>query len=70
MKLYKRIDDENSNEFNKYLGLLKKFVIDNNAVAQDKGLEAVLAFLEAASPSISGRSVLYILSVTSIIFVI
>ncbi|KAJ7391009.1 hypothetical protein OS493_021029 [Desmophyllum pertusum] len=55
VKLYKRIDDENSNEFNKYLGLLKKFVIDNNAVAQDKGLEAVLAFLEAASPSISGR---------------
>lgn len=57
MKLYKRIDDESSNEFNKYLGMLKKFVIDNNAVAQDKGLEAVLAFLEAASPSISGRLV-------------
>ena len=37
--------------------MLKKFVIDNNAVAQDKGLEAVLAFLEAASPSISGRLV-------------
>lgn len=55
VKLYKRIDDENSNEFSKYLGMLKKFVIDNNAVAQDKGLEAVLAFLEAASPSISGR---------------
>lgn len=57
-KLYKKIDDESSNEFNKYLGMLKKFVIDNNAVAQDKGLEAVLAFLEAASPSISGRLVL------------
>ena len=38
--------------------MLKKFVIDNNAVAQEKGLEAVLAFLEAASPSISGRLVL------------
>ena len=37
--------------------MLKKFVIDNNAVAQDKGLEAVLAFLEGASPSISGRLV-------------
>lgn len=57
-KLYKKIDDESSNELNKYLGMLKKFVIDNNAVAQDKGLEAVLAFLEAASPSISGRLVL------------
>ena len=58
MKLYKKIDDENSNEFNKYLGMLKKFVVDSNAVAQDKGLEAVLAFLEAASPSISGRLVI------------
>lgn len=38
--------------------MLKKFVIDNNAVAQEKGLEAVLAFLETASPSISGRLVL------------
>lgn len=55
MKIYRKIDDESSNEFNKYLGMLKKFVIDNNAVAQEKGLEAVLAFLEAASPSISGR---------------
>ncbi|XP_022781710.1 cytoskeleton-associated protein 5-like [Stylophora pistillata] len=55
VKIYKKIDDESSNEFNKYLGMLKKFVIDNNAVAQEKGLEAVLAFLEAASPSISGR---------------
>lgn len=39
--------------------MLKKFVIDNNAVAQEKGLEAVLAFLETASPSISGRLVLW-----------
>lgn len=55
VKIYRKIDDESSNEFNKYLGMLKIFVIDNNAVAQEKGLEAVLAFLEAASPSISGR---------------
>lgn len=58
VKLYKKIDDESSNEFNKFLGMLKKFVVDNNAVAQEKGLEAVLAFLEAASSSISGRFVL------------
>ena len=45
--------------------MLKKFVIDNNAVAQDKGLEAVLAFLEAASPSISGRLVLSIFNVVN-----
>ena len=47
--------EENSNEFSKYVGLLKKFVIDSNAVAQEKGLDAVLAFVEYASPSISGR---------------
>ena len=63
VKIYKKIDDENSNEFNKYLGMLKKFVVDNNAVAQDKGLEAILAFLEGASPSISGRLVLFVLPV-------
>ena len=57
VKLFKRIDDESSNEFNKFLGMLKKFVIDNNAMAQEKGLEAVLAFLEGASSSISGRFV-------------
>lgn len=32
VKIYKKIDDENSNEFNKYLGMLKKFVVDNNVV--------------------------------------
>ena len=62
VKIYKKIDDENSNEFNKYLGMLKKFVVDNNAVAQDKGLEAILAFLEGASPSISGRLVLSVIN--------
>ncbi|KFM68160.1 Cytoskeleton-associated protein 5, partial [Stegodyphus mimosarum] len=35
----------------KYLGLLKKFVIDSNAVAQEKGLAAVLAFIENAACS-------------------
>lgn len=67
VKLYKKIDDENSNEFNKYLGMLKKFVVDINAVAQDKGLEAILAFLEAASPSISGRLVLSVWPVINMI---
>ena len=66
VKIYKKIDDENSNEFNKYLGMLKKFVVDNNAVAQDKGLEAILAFLEGAAPSISGRLVLSVLLVSNV----
>lgn len=44
--LFSRIDDEKSPEWNKYLGLIKKFVVDSNAVAQEKGLEATLAFVE------------------------
>lgn len=28
------------------MGLVKKFVIDSNAVAQERGLEATLAFVE------------------------
>jgi cytoskeleton-associated protein 5 len=33
------------------LGLAKKFVVDSNAVAQEKGLEAVLAFVENSATS-------------------
>ncbi|XP_075235279.1 msps cytoskeleton-associated protein 5 isoform X2 [Lycorma delicatula] len=45
-KLFQQIADEKSPEWNKFLGLVKKFVVDSNAVAQEKGLEAVLAFVE------------------------
>jgi len=31
------------------LGLIKKFVIDSNAVAHEKGLEATLAYVENAA---------------------
>lgn len=47
-KLFKKTSEEKSPEFSKYAGLLKKFVTDSNAVAQEKGLEAVLAFLDSA----------------------
>ncbi|ETN59361.1 microtubule associated protein xmap215 [Anopheles darlingi] len=47
-KLFRTIDDEKSPEWNKYLGLIKKFVIDSNAVAQEKGLETALVFVENA----------------------
>ena len=47
-KLFRRIDDEKSLEYNKYSGLIKKFVVDSNQVAQEKGLEAALAFVECA----------------------
>lgn len=45
-KLFRQIDDEKSPEFAKYLGLVKNFVTDSNAVAQEKGLAATLAFFE------------------------
>lgn len=48
LKLFQRISDERSPEWGKYLGLIKKFVTDSNAVAQLKGLEAALAFVENA----------------------
>ncbi|XP_035251998.1 cytoskeleton-associated protein 5-like isoform X2 [Anguilla anguilla] len=48
IKLFQRIEDEKSPEWSKYLGLIKKFVTDSNAVAQLKGLEAALAYVENA----------------------
>lgn len=45
-KLFRQIDDEKSPEFAKYLGLVKKFVVDSNAMGQEKGLEATLAYVE------------------------
>ena len=48
-KLFRRIDDEKSSEYSKYAGLVKKFVIDSNALAQEKALEAILAFVENAA---------------------
>lgn len=45
-KIFRAIDDEKSPEWNKFLGLIKKFVIDSNALAQEKGLEAALVFVE------------------------
>ena len=53
-KLFKK-QDEKSSEFTSHVGLLKKFVTDSNAFAQEKGLEATMAFLNNCSPSISGR---------------
>ncbi|XP_014225605.1 protein mini spindles isoform X1 [Trichogramma pretiosum] len=48
-KNFRLIDDEKSPEWNKFLGLVKKFVSDSNAAAQEKGLEAVLAYVENAA---------------------
>lgn len=52
-KVFRQIDDEKSPEFNKFIGLVQKFVVDSNVVAQEKGLEAALAFIENCA--VSGR---------------
>ncbi|KAL6468523.1 hypothetical protein MHYP_G00220470 [Metynnis hypsauchen] len=48
LQQFERITDEKSPEWGKYQGLIKKFVTDSNAVAQLKGLEAALAYIESA----------------------
>ena len=48
-KLFRKIDDEASPEYSKYTALIKKFVIDSNQIAQEKGVEATLAFVECAA---------------------
>lgn len=45
-KIFRTIDDEKGPEWSKFLGLVKKFVVDSNALAQEKGLEATLVFVE------------------------
>lgn len=59
-KLFKQIDDEKSPEFGKYLGLVKKFVTDSNAMGQEKGLEATLAYIENYSHA--GKTVSEVMS--------
>lgn len=54
-KHFRAIDDEKSPEWNKYLGLLKKFVIDSHAMAQEKGLEATLVYVENCA--VAGKTV-------------
>nr|XP_039262114.1 cytoskeleton-associated protein 5-like [Styela clava] len=41
--------DETSPEFNKYLGLMRKFVTDSNELIRIQGLEAALVFVENAN---------------------
>ncbi|KAI0229001.1 Cytoskeleton-associated protein 5 [Lamellibrachia satsuma] len=48
-KLFETQDDPKSPEFSRYLGLIKKFVTDSNAIAQEKALDTVIVFLENAA---------------------
>ena len=48
-KTFRQQDSEKSPEFGKYVGLMKGFVTDSNAVAQDKGLDAAIEFVKNAA---------------------
>ncbi|XP_070073686.1 protein mini spindles isoform X7 [Drosophila takahashii] len=54
-KLFRDLDDEKSPEWSKFAGLIKKMVVDSNAMAQEKGLEAALIFVE--NSGLAGRTV-------------
>ncbi|XP_030375807.1 protein mini spindles isoform X2 [Scaptodrosophila lebanonensis] len=54
-KLFRELDDEKSPEWSKYASLIKKMVVDSNALAQEKGLEAALIFVE--NSGLAGRTV-------------
>ena len=43
-KLFRTLDEDEG--YSKFTGLIKKFVIDSNQMAQEKGVEATLAFVE------------------------
>ncbi|XP_077499940.1 cytoskeleton-associated protein 5-like isoform X2 [Amblyomma americanum] len=47
-KLFGSITDPKSPEFQKFVPFIKNFVIDSNAVSQEKGLAAVLSFVQNA----------------------
>lgn len=51
------LDNDKSPEFTKCSGMMKKIVSDNNAVAQEKGLDVVIAFLENSSTQIGARTI-------------
>ncbi|XP_052800946.1 cytoskeleton-associated protein 5-A-like isoform X2 [Mya arenaria] len=49
IKLFKSIDDEKSPEFSKFAPFVRKFVVDSNAVAQEKAMEATVVYVEKAA---------------------
>jgi cytoskeleton-associated protein 5 len=61
VKLFRTLD-EKSPEFSKFAPLIKKFVTDSNAVAQEKALDAVIAFVENAAVAPKYENIICFLS--------
>jgi cytoskeleton-associated protein 5 len=49
VKLFRTQNSDQSPELNKYVNLIKKFVIDSNENAREKALDAVFAFVQEAN---------------------
>ena len=56
-KLFVTAGDEKAPIFGNYQGLIRKFVTDSNAISQEKGMDAVIAYIENASANMIGRCV-------------
>ena len=50
-----RLLDEDSSEFAKFAPMMKKFVVESNAFAQEKAVDAALVFVENAPISQAAR---------------
>lgn len=53
-------EDEKSPVFDKYLGVVKKFITDSNAPAQEKGVEAMQSYVRNAF--VAKKSVQYFIA--------
>lgn len=60
-KLFQEEEDEKAPIFNQFVGHVGKFVGDSNAAAQEKGLEAVLLFVQNAA--VASKTVKDVMSV-------
>ena len=49
VQLFRTQASDQSPEFNKYVPLMKKFVLDPNENAREKALDAIFAFVEEAN---------------------
>ena len=54
-KSFSTAGDEKAPIFSNFQGLVRKFATDSNAIAQEKGMDAVLAYVENASSNMIGR---------------
>ena len=58
-KQFATAGDEKAPIYGNYQGLIRKFVTDSNAISQERGMDAVIAYMENASANMIGRCVFH-----------